>query len=235
MSKPRPARKTVSFQRLDNEDIRSTRHKEVNVFPVISTPALLIPVHTVGLIAGLFQLGLAQSPREWLVKGLFYTMALQLAYGAFILHASGPRKQKKADAGTALVLMFSLLATVVFSVPGFAALILMGAPLASHLVETYLLAVHLLLVAVFPVLVYFRLDFDLLGRVFEVERVSHAVLHNQVLSSSFFAVVGTWLGVIPIPLDWDRPWQQWPITLLVGGYAGAFVGGLVSLVASQFA
>lgn len=235
MSKPKPARKTVSFQRLENDDVASTSHKEPNVFPVLSAPGLIIPVHTVGLIAGLFQLGLAQNPREWLVKGLFYIIGLQLAYGWLICRASQPKKQKKGDSGSGLVVLFSALGSLVLSGPVFVALILMGAPLASHLVETFLLAVHLLMVAVYPVLVYVRLDFELLGRLFEVDNVYHTVLHNQVLSSSFFAVVGTWLGVIPIPLDWDRPWQQWPITLLAGGYVGAFFGGLVSLVAGQFA
>ncbi|ODM98252.1 Phosphatidylinositol-glycan biosynthesis class F protein [Orchesella cincta] len=27
-------------------------------------------------------------------------------------------------------------------------------------------------------------------------------------------VIGTWLGAVVIPLDWDRPWQKWPIPCL---------------------
>ncbi|CAL8099881.1 unnamed protein product [Orchesella dallaii] len=27
-------------------------------------------------------------------------------------------------------------------------------------------------------------------------------------------IIGTWLGAIVIPLDWDRPWQKWPIPCL---------------------
>jgi len=38
------------------------------------------------------------------------------------------------------------------------------------------------------------------------------------------ACVGAWLGAIPIPLDWDRNWQRWPVTVVVGMYAGVAIG-----------
>jgi phosphatidylinositol glycan class F len=38
------------------------------------------------------------------------------------------------------------------------------------------------------------------------------------------AVLGAWLGAVPIPLDWDREWQRWPVTIMVGLYAGHCVG-----------
>lgn len=28
---------------------------------------------------------------------------------------------------------------------------------------------------------------------------------------------------VPIPLDWDRDWQKWPVTIVTGAYAGWFV------------
>ena len=36
-------------------------------------------------------------------------------------------------------------------------------------------------------------------------------------------VVGAWLGAVPIPLDWDREWQKWPVTILCGVYGGYLV------------
>ena len=38
------------------------------------------------------------------------------------------------------------------------------------------------------------------------------------------ACVGAWIGAIPIPLDWDREWQKWPVTIICGLYAGAVIG-----------
>lgn len=37
-------------------------------------------------------------------------------------------------------------------------------------------------------------------------------------------MVGGWLGAIPIALDWDRDWQAWPVTVLVGCYGGWVAG-----------
>jgi GPI biosynthesis protein family Pig-F len=45
-----------------------------------------------------------------------------------------------------------------------------------------------------------------------------------VWGGSVGCFVGGWLGAIPIALDWDREWQAWPITVLVGCYGGWAAG-----------
>ena len=50
---------------------------------------------------------------------------------------------------------------------------------------------------------------------------------DEVLGMSLGALGGAWLGAIPIPLDWDREWQKWPVTVVVGAYCGAVVGKLM--------
>ncbi|KAJ1436946.1 GPI biosynthesis protein Pig-F [Sesbania bispinosa] len=45
---------------------------------------------------------------------------------------------------------------------------------------------------------------------------------------AYGAVIGGWFGAWPMPLDWDRPWQEWPISVSYGTLAGY----LVALVAS---
>lgn len=42
------------------------------------------------------------------------------------------------------------------------------------------------------------------------------------------AVIGAWFGAWPMPLDWDRPWQEWPICVSYGAIAGY----LIAMVAS---
>ena len=37
-------------------------------------------------------------------------------------------------------------------------------------------------------------------------------------------LVGGWLGAIPMALDWDRDWQTWPVTIMVGCYGGWALG-----------
>ncbi|XP_066940828.1 uncharacterized protein PIG-F [Macrobrachium rosenbergii] len=35
--------------------------------------------------------------------------------------------------------------------------------------------------------------------------------------------LGAWLGALPIPLDWDTPWQVWPLTCCIGAILGELV------------
>ncbi|KAJ6843803.1 phosphatidylinositol-glycan biosynthesis class F protein [Iris pallida] len=44
------------------------------------------------------------------------------------------------------------------------------------------------------------------------------------------AVIGAWLGAWPMPLDWERPWQEWPICVTYGALAGYLFGLLASSV-----
>ncbi|KAF9614224.1 hypothetical protein IFM89_016069 [Coptis chinensis] len=43
------------------------------------------------------------------------------------------------------------------------------------------------------------------------------------------AIIGAWLGAWPMPLDWERPWQEWPICVSYGAVAGYTVGMVVSM------
>ncbi|KAA1475344.1 PIG-F-domain-containing protein [Dentipellis sp. KUC8613] len=46
------------------------------------------------------------------------------------------------------------------------------------------------------------------------------------------AFLGAWAGVVPIGLDWDRPWQAYPLTPAYGAVLGHVVGGLAALATS---
>ncbi|XP_058226603.1 PIGF/3-ketodihydrosphingosine reductase fusion protein [Rhododendron vialii] len=42
------------------------------------------------------------------------------------------------------------------------------------------------------------------------------------------AVIGAWFGAWPMPLDWDRPWQEWPICVSYGAIAGCLIAMMAS-------
>jgi len=46
------------------------------------------------------------------------------------------------------------------------------------------------------------------------------------------AIFGAWLGSIVIPLDWDRPWQAWPVPCVLGAFLFYMIGTVVGLVVS---
>ncbi|XP_065866697.1 PIGF/3-ketodihydrosphingosine reductase fusion protein [Euphorbia lathyris] len=43
------------------------------------------------------------------------------------------------------------------------------------------------------------------------------------------AILGAWFGAWPMPLDWERPWQEWPICVTYGAIIGYVVALVVSL------
>ncbi|KAF2323038.1 hypothetical protein GH714_032931 [Hevea brasiliensis] len=43
------------------------------------------------------------------------------------------------------------------------------------------------------------------------------------------AVLGAWLGAWPMPLDWERPWQEWPVCVTFGAMTGYLLAMVVSL------
>jgi len=49
------------------------------------------------------------------------------------------------------------------------------------------------------------------------------VLYFQAAGAS----LGAWLGAFPIPLDWDRAWQAWPLTCVIGSFLVSFLTTLI--------
>ncbi|XP_024970868.1 phosphatidylinositol-glycan biosynthesis class F protein isoform X1 [Cynara cardunculus var. scolymus] len=48
------------------------------------------------------------------------------------------------------------------------------------------------------------------------------------------AVIGGWFGAWPMPLDWERTWQEWPICVTYGAIIGYLVGMLASFCSAVF-
>ncbi|XP_012582926.1 PREDICTED: phosphatidylinositol-glycan biosynthesis class F protein isoform X2 [Condylura cristata] len=87
--------------------------------------------------------------------------------------------------------------------------VLYGAPLIELVLETFLFAVVLSTFTTVPCLCLLGPNIKAWLRVFS---------RNGFL--------GSWLGAFPIPLDWERPWQVWPISCTLGATFG-YVAGLV--------
>lgn len=141
---------------------------------------------------------------------------------------------KKSKKSVTLQSSFSpaVLATILsllMSVLVFGLLILFGAPTSSFVYETFLCAVHISILSVQPLVFVYNLDSNIWKDI-----ISANLPLNGVYGASVGTWVGAWLGAIPIPLDWDRPWQQWPITILVGSYLGTAVGTLIGALYRKF-
>ncbi|CAK7565150.1 MAG: Glycosylphosphatidylinositol (GPI) anchor assembly protein [Sporothrix epigloea] len=120
---------------------------------------------------------------------------------------------------TALSLILTALATF----PVHIVLVLFGAPFLAQIGRTYLCAAHLAVLGLYPV-IYTR-GTDGMGAWRALASGSQTAQQlDAAVGGLWGACAGAWLGAIPIPLDWDRSWQQWPITVVVGIYVGHAVG-----------
>lgn len=102
--------------------------------------------------------------------------------------------------------------------------ILFGAPFLERVPETVLLAAHASLLGLYPILYTRGVD----ARAWRAVAAFAAPV-DEVFGGLAGVATGAWLGAVLIPLDWDRAWQKWPVTVLlgmVGGYAlGMITGG----------
>jgi phosphatidylinositol glycan class F len=97
--------------------------------------------------------------------------------------------------------------------------VLFGAPFLTHIWHTFLCAAHLALLGLFPIFYVRGVDSQALIAV----AGAYAPL-DETFGGFAGAVVGAWLGAVPIPLDWDREWQKWPVTIVVATYLGSCLG-----------
>ena len=119
--------------------------------------------------------------------------------------------------------LISLLLTLTLGTPiHLFILILLGAPLTTHIPHTVLLAAHMSLLTALP-LIYTR------GISAPTWRAIAALELpiDETFGATLGACLGAWLGAVPIPLDWDRDWQRWPVTVVTGAYIGWALGRTV--------
>ncbi|XP_033735104.1 phosphatidylinositol-glycan biosynthesis class F protein-like [Pecten maximus] len=101
--------------------------------------------------------------------------------------------------------------------------VLFGAPFINSVAETFHFALLLSATTVLPSLCVLGIHFSAWVRVYP-QNSPDLGAESILYISSVGSVIGAWLGALPIPLDWDRPWQVWPITCVLGNLAGYLLG-----------
>ncbi|MBN3298445.1 phosphatidylinositol-glycan biosynthesis class F protein isoform X2 [Amia ocellicauda] len=106
-----------------------------------------------------------------------------------------------------------------------AVVVLYGAPLLESALETFSFAVLLSTLTTLRCLCLLGPNVQAWIRVFSRDGAM-SVWDTSLQITTACSVIGAWLGAFPIPLDWDRPWQVWPISCTLSATIG-FLTGLV--------
>ncbi|KAI1812930.1 GPI biosynthesis protein family Pig-F-domain-containing protein [Poronia punctata] len=191
-----------------------------------------------GLLALRFR-ALVADPVSTMWSSLPAVFAIQAAYTIICLPAVGtththhnhgkkPRKKKTTEgvaSGSPNFAVTSLVALILSTISGgiiHIVLVLFGAPFLTHFWQTFLCSEHVAFLGLYP-LFYTR---GVSGKDW-LEILSARAPFDEGFGGLVGAGLGAWLGAVPIPLDWDREWQKWPVTILCGVYAGYSVGKLI--------
>lgn len=107
--------------------------------------------------------------------------------------------------------------------------IIFGAPLLTDKEETLMFSILLTTLTVIPPCLHLGPEtaIEVLGNLttFKGDAFCKMFLHNIQ-----FTLVGAWLGAVVIPLDWDRPWQVWPIPCCSGALMGHIAANVANVI-----
>ncbi|EZA47446.1 Alcohol dehydrogenase class-3 [Ooceraea biroi] len=123
---------------------------------------------------------------------------------------------------------FSLIASAL-SIIYYVMIVLFGAPVLTDHEETTMLVITLLTLTFVPTSLHLGVDsaLDILvGAYAQKGNILADALRINIQTT----ILGTWLGATVIPLDWDRPWQAWPIPCVIGALLGYLIGHFVTLI-----
>ena len=82
-----------------------------------------------------------------------------------------------------------------------------GAPLLSYWQETASFCLLVVLLTAYPCLLVLGPTPSSLHSLYTSESTDTTPLPATLYLNSVCSLAGAWLGAVPLPLDWDRPWQ----------------------------
>ncbi|XP_022095668.1 phosphatidylinositol-glycan biosynthesis class F protein-like [Acanthaster planci] len=108
-------------------------------------------------------------------------------------------------------------------------IVLFGAAVQEVVEETFILAVLLSTLSTLPCLCVLGTNGEVWNR-FTAQRRPHPGLETCIQYGAVASLLGAWMGAFTIPLDWDRPWQVWPVPCAIGALLGHTAGMTVGLI-----
>ncbi|KAJ2081906.1 hypothetical protein H4R24_002002 [Coemansia sp. RSA 988] len=207
---------------------RRPSHKQ---YPLVPNGIELIlggVANSLALVTPSKNLNLYDSPIKYLSVSacvLFGYYAI-LTFGDIYCFRIRDRAARKTSIGSRIKNVLNMgLATILAAVVIAVVFILFGAPIASKHGETFMAALNVALLAVTPAILTLKANVGSWQRA--LLSAENKTVSEKWAAGFFWITIGfAWSSAYYIPLDWDRPWQKWPIPTVFG----AFMGNLISLL-----
>ncbi|XP_056167181.1 PIGF/3-ketodihydrosphingosine reductase fusion protein-like [Syzygium oleosum] len=107
--------------------------------------------------------------------------------------------------------------------------IALGAPVGiQYLVKTVNWSLVMSTLTFMPAACVFGASWNSWRRIFAFTKPISSV-DFMICLPAHGAIIGAWFGAWPMPLDWERPWQEWPICVSYGAIIGYLIGMVASL------
>ncbi|XP_028177917.1 phosphatidylinositol-glycan biosynthesis class F protein [Ostrinia furnacalis] len=210
---------------LNNQIIMESELRKVTISSLVTCiylPSLVTFISYKGL---LYSVGNASS---------FYMLALIFSaelLKSLYLNVSSDIQARKAKASKSRAgdILKSLLFLLVVLFSYFVGIILFGAPLLDSHEETLMLATLMTLLTVFPLIAHTGVEASM-QLMFGLKTYGKDTIIQMLINNSLLAVAGAWLGAVVIPLDWNTPWQQWPIPCYLGAIGGYLLSNVLTVL-----
>lgn len=106
--------------------------------------------------------------------------------------------------------------------------VLYGAEVFTGIIETFVCSTILAALVQFPQYLHTKSHF--ISYIFGVTSIPNHLVFKPVLGISYITLCAAWLSAFVIPLDWDRPWQKWPIPCVLGTMIGHAIGQVYAFI-----
>lgn len=165
-----------------------------------------------------------------------YAFGLDASCKEYSLTGARSTAQKHTTFAAHIVNVCKLLALLAVSVVVFCiGCVLMGAPYHNQYEETLSLSLLLTTLTIMPVALFLGATKTvqcLVYETFELNVSGDSWQLKSLQNNGIGALIGAWAGSIVIPLDWDRPWQAYPIPNVVGAVLGYTFANIYTFLAS---
>lgn len=149
-----------------------------------------------------------------------------------IVNQQGKRKPKKSGHRFEMNYLFESISVLLVSLAVFYfGAVVFGAPVLSQHYETFFFALLMTILTALPCVLHVDIE--------NIATLFLSIFEGTDLNPYYFwnirlTVFGAWVGAVVIPLDWNKPYQKWPIPCCIGAMTGCYFANIFSLLRSRF-